>query len=105
MEGKRTFQEEERALQKMKSWERVRLLWNDHVDTGQSEFGKEEEKRENKQEGQLLSIKRVLNASQSSSFVNAEQLKILERGTELMKVGVLGRKTGRTIKPHDGWRL
>lgn len=54
----------------------------------QSVFGKEEAKRENKQEGQLLSIKRVLNASQSSSFGNGEPLKILERGTDLMKVGV-----------------
>lgn len=61
-------------------------------------------KRENKQEGQLLSIKRVLNASQSASFGNGELLKILERGTEMMKVEVLGRETGQMIKPHEGWR-
>lgn len=38
-----------------------------------------------KQEGQPLSVKRALNASQSSSLGNGELLKVLEKGTDLMK--------------------
>ena len=34
VEGKRSFQEEERALQKRQRWERARPLWCESADTG-----------------------------------------------------------------------
>lgn len=49
------------------------------------------EKREMKQESQFLSIKRALNASQSSSFSDGELLSILEIGTDPKKVRALRR--------------
>lgn len=49
------------------------------------------EKRELKQESQFLSIKRALNASQSSSFSNGELLSILERETDPKKARPLRR--------------
>lgn len=95
------MQEEDRALQKMQRWARARPLWNDDAHTGPGELG---ENRAMKQGSQLLSVKRALNASMSPPLGNGELLKILERGTDLMKVGVLGRETGQMIKSCGGWR-
>lgn len=57
-----------------------------------------------KQEGQLQSIKGALGAGQGSSLGDGELLKILERGSDLMKgVGCLGREIGETIRSAAGW--